>query len=132
LVVLIEVWKVSEATVLNLILIVPILNLAFSMIMLCLIEWVDLVVIGIYVGNVISDYIKHYPNTLRMSSLYHVSQVLLVSKVGIDLIPIKSGIAMIVVSIIFRDRRNPNCIKAHTLDIVELILNTFEGTTTIL
>ena len=57
LVVLIEVWKVSQPAILNLILVIPVFNLALNMIVLALIERCHLIVIGINVSNMVGNYV---------------------------------------------------------------------------
>lgn len=63
LVVLVEIWKIGEAAVLNFILVVPVINLAFNMIVRCIVKRVNFVVISINVSNMVGNYIKHNPNT---------------------------------------------------------------------
>jgi hypothetical protein len=57
---------------------------------------------------------------------------LLSPKVWINLVPVKSSITVVVITIVFGDRRNPNGIETHTLNVVELVLDALEGTSTVL
>jgi hypothetical protein len=38
---------------------------------------------------------------------------------------------MIIVSIVFRNRRNPDCIESHILNIVKLLSDSFEVTSAV-
>jgi hypothetical protein len=52
--------------------------------------------------------------------------------VAIDFIKIPSPIAMITIIVVIYNRRNPDSIKAKILDVIKVILNTFEITSTIM
>lgn len=91
----------------------------------------NFVVISINISNMIGNYIKHHPNSHWLSSLNHVLEVLLVSKIWIDFVPIKCCVAVIVITIVFWNRWNPDSVKTHSLNITELILNSFESATAV-
>lgn len=91
----------------------------------------NFVVISINISNMVGNYIKHHPNSHRLSCCNHVLKILLVSEIWIDFVPIKCCITMIVITIVFRNRRDPDSVKTHSLDITELILNTLESSTAV-
>jgi hypothetical protein len=104
LVILVKIWKICKAAVLNLVLVVPVDNLAFRVIVRRIIERINFVVISINISYMIGDYIKHHPNSHGLSCLDHVLEVLLVSKIWVDFVPIKRCVPMIVIAIVFRNR----------------------------
>lgn len=68
LVVLVKIWEIWESAVLDFIGIIPIVNLAFHMIMVGIVKRCYFLVILIYVSNMIGNYIKHDPDIFRMGS----------------------------------------------------------------
>ena len=63
LVILVQIWQISEAAVLNLVLVVPVFNLTFNMIVRRIVKRSNFVVISINISNMIGNYIKHHPNS---------------------------------------------------------------------
>jgi hypothetical protein len=81
---------------------------------------------------VIGDHVKHHPDAFFVSSIDHILESLLITKVRVDLVSIESAITMIVVSVILWDRRDPDGIESHSFDVVKLVLNALKGAATIL
>ena len=131
-VILIQVWEISKAAVLYLILIVPVVDLALSVVVRRLIEGCNKLILLINPCYVVGNDVQHYPDSLLVSSIDHVFKTLLVSKVRVNLVPIECAVSMIVVSIVLWDRRDPNSIESHSLDVIELVLDSLEGTTAVL
>ncbi len=63
LVILVQIWQIGEAAVLNLVLVIPVFNLAFNMIVRRFVKRSNFVVISINISNMIGNYIKHHPNS---------------------------------------------------------------------
>ena len=101
------------------------------MIVLRLIERCYQVISLINICNMVADNIKHHPNTFLMCRIDHTNQRLVVSEVGVYFVPVKSSIAMVVLPVVLGDRRNPNSIETHALDVVKLIFDTLESTTAV-
>lgn len=78
----------------------------------------------------IGDNIKHDPDAFLVASIHEILKVLLSSKVLIDLLPITSTISVVIFRpFVIGNRRNPDGVEAHTLDVVKFVLNSFESTT---
>lgn len=101
------------------------------MIVRWIVKRINFVIISINISNMIGNYIKHHPNSHWLSSLDHVLEVLLVSKIWIDFVPIKCCVAMVVIAIVLWNGRDPDSVKTHSLNITELILNSFESATAV-
>ena len=68
-IILIKIRKASEATHFHLMLIVPVVNDAIGMVMGGLIEWGYFIKVHTDVCRMVSNYIKHHPDTLGLGSL---------------------------------------------------------------
>ena len=79
----------------------------------------------------ISNDIKHHPDVTLVARADQIVQLLLGTEVLIDTLPIEGAITMVVSFSIVRNWRDPDGIEAHTLDIVELVLNAAESTATV-
>ena len=76
--------------------------------------------------------IEHDPNVTIMARFNQISQFLGRSKVLIDLFPIKCSIAMIIGLGIFRNWGDPDRIKTHSRDVIEIILDALERSAAII
>ena len=79
----------------------------------------------------ISNDVNHHPHILRMHSLNKTNKIFFSSKIWINFVPIKSSISMVVISVVLWNRWNPNSIKTHIFNIIEILLNSFESTSTV-
>ena len=130
-IILVEIRKIRKTTVLNIIGVIPIRNLAFLMVVGTIVEGSYQMILFINISNMVSYHIYHDPNVLFMRSFNQINKVLLNSKVRIDIIPVKCGISMIIVAIVFHNRRYPNCVESKTRNIIQLILEPFKGSSAI-
>ena len=89
---------------LHLPLVSPVLNVALVMVVFRLIERVDLLEVSADAPNVVGNHVDHDVDVLCMGSLDKALKVLLGAKMVIDLLPIASGITMIVSVHIVGDR----------------------------
>jgi hypothetical protein len=91
---------------------------AEGMIMIGVIKWHILSIDLIKVPHMISNNIKHNPNSSLMAGIHEINKILLRSKVFIHLIDISAPISMISSVTVIDDWTDPYCIKSHSLDIV--------------
>ena len=130
-VILVKIRQAGKSANFNFMLVVPVINNAVRMIMGALIERGNFVEVHTDVCRMVSYDIKHHPNSFGLCRLDQISQVLLSAKIWVDLVPIKGSIAVVVISIVLRDGRDPYSIESHTFYIVKLILNSFESSTAV-
>lgn len=129
--VLVEVWKVSEAAILDLGLIVPIDDLAVGMVMFRFVEGIDLAVVSTNGTHMVSDNINHNPDSLGVGRVDEVNEVLLRAEVRVCALPIGRVVAVIAARGILDDRGNPDGVKSHTFDVVKLVDHALVVTTTV-
>jgi len=82
-------------------------------------------------GNMVSNNIKHDPYSGCVGCIYEVLQILGGSKFRIYLLPVGSPVSMVATWRVHDNWRNPNGIKAHSGDVVQVVLETFPVTPTI-
>ena len=70
--------------------------------------------------------IKHDPDVPCVASVDQALEVIVCAEVLIDFLPVKSSIAVVISLGIVRDRRYPDSVEAHTLDVVQVVLDSFE------
>lgn len=92
---LIEVGQAGESAVFDLPLIVPIVDVTVGVIVLSSVERVDLAIVVVDGGNVISDNIHHHPDAHLVSGIHQVLQLLLSSKVIVDLLPVARPVTVV-------------------------------------
>lgn len=129
--ILIKIWQVSKSAVLNLGLITPVIDLAVSVIVLSLVQWVNLRKVHTDWSDVVGNNINHHPNTLFVGLFNEVLEVLFGTEVGINLLPVSAPVTMVTWLQIVDNWRNPDSIKAHTFDIVKAVSKTVKGTAAI-
>jgi hypothetical protein len=102
-VVLVEIRQVSEAAVLDLSLVVPVGNLAVSVIVACLVVRSDLGVVRADRTNVVGNNVDHHPDALRVTRVDEVLQVLLGTEVAVVGVPVGRMVAVVAVGVVRDD-----------------------------
>lgn len=92
---LVEIGKACETAVLDLPLIVPIVDVAVSVIVLRSVEGGDLAVVVLDGCDVIADDVDHDPDAHVVSSVHEVLECLLPTEVIIDFLPVASPVPVI-------------------------------------
>ena len=92
------------------------------------VEWVQLAEIITDWASVIRNDVNHDPNLFLVSCLDEGFEVLWSAEIAIQFRPVFGPVSMVaytelVVGIVdvFNDWRDPNCIEAHTLDVIKLL-----------
>jgi len=75
--------------------------------------------------------INHDPDIFFVASFNQVLEVISSTKIGIDFINIGSSVTVVVTRHIGWDRRDPNSIESHTLDVIKVVDNSLEGSSAI-
>ena len=117
-VVLVKIWKVREAAVLYLVLVIPVVDLAVGVVVDGLVERSDLREVHIHRANVVGDNIDHHPDTSSVSSVNKVDQVLLSTEIAVICVPVCGPVTMVALGIVCHDRADPDSIESHALDII--------------
>lgn len=131
-VVLIQIGQVSQAAVLNVTLVIPVGDLAVGVVVYCLVVGGDLSVVSTDRSHVIGNNINHNPDSFGVGGVNEVFKLLSSAEVRVDLVPVFSPVAMVSTRRVSHNRRNPNSVKSHSSDVVELICDTNEGSTTVI
>ena len=131
LIILVEIWEVSESAVLNLTLVVPVLDLASIVVMLVVVEWVDLGEVHADWGNVVGDNIDHDVHAFIVGSFDEVLKIISRTEVIVSLLPIGSPVTVITITVVINDWGDPDGVEAHTLDVVKVVGDTVPGTTAV-
>jgi hypothetical protein len=104
LIALIKIGEAGKSAVFNLPLIVPIVDVTVSMIVFSSIERINLAVVMLDGSNVISDNVDHHPDAHLVSGIHQVLELLLSSKVIIDLLPVAGPVPMVTSITVVNDR----------------------------
>lgn len=80
-VVLVEIGKTCQATVFNLPLVVPVIDIAVLVVVILLVEGVDFRVVVLNGADVIGDDVNHNPNSHGVCSVNQLLQSVLITKV---------------------------------------------------
>jgi len=136
---LIEIRKARETTMFNLRLVIPMLDVAASrtaltiMIVIDTVERDEFIIPSILLGvtHMISNNIDHKVHITILEGIVEADEITQSAKILINSSDILSPIAMITLISVLDDRANPDSIKAHTLNIVQVLLDTLESSTTI-
>ena len=133
---LIEVWEVGKSADFDgslIVLEVVSRDLAVLVVVLGLVEWVNdaEVEVAWNITNVVSYDINHDPHILGMHSSYQILEILLSTKFRIELIEVLLPVAVVSLRGVLRDWRDPDSIKAHTLDVIELVDESSPGSSAV-
>jgi len=85
----------------------------------------------IYITNVVGHNINHHPDVLFMANSDEFLEFFSSTEVLVDLIEIAGPVSVVTVGSVGDNRGDPNGIEAHTLDVVEIVLDSLEGTSTV-
>jgi len=137
---LVEIRKARKTAVLDFRLVVPVLDIAAAgtsvavVVVLNAVERNELTVAAALtlVTHVVSNDIDHEIHATVMKGVLQADEVRKCTEMLVDGSDILSPIAVIALVGILDDRTDPNCIKAHTLNVIKLLFNALESTTAIL
>lgn len=130
-VVLVKIWQVSESAILNIAWVIPVGDLAVRVVMFGLVEWINSGEVHADWSDVVGDDVNHNPDVLGVCGIDQVLEVLLGSKVRVDLLPVGGPVSVVSTVNVVDDWSDPNGVEAHTLDIVKVVLETFPVTTAV-
>lgn len=89
------------------------------MIVFGLVKRIDIGEVGIsIIGAVVTDNIEHHPDITGVASLDQRMQVVRSPEVLIDLLPVKSTVAVVIRRCVMGNWRDPDCIEPHSLNVV--------------
>lgn len=134
-VVLIEISKTSESTMLNVVHVlvteISIRDNAVRVIVIRRVERNILRVVLISVTHVVSNNIDHNPDVSLVTSINKGLETTFTTEVTVDLSHVLSSITVESIRIIIGDRGDPDSVETQICNIVEVVFNTLEVTTTI-
>jgi uncharacterized membrane protein len=128
---LFEIWEISKSAVLDLVLIIPVIDLTLWMVVGSLVEGIDSWEIISNWSNVVSNNVNHYPDSHWVSCVNHVLKSSIASKVLVSFLPVCSPVSMESTSSIVNNWRDPDCVEAEVLDVLEILGNTVVVTTAV-
>lgn len=132
---MIKISKTSESAVLDVVHVlrveIIVRNDAIAVVVTSIVERDILSVVLVGVSHMISNDINHNPDVLCMASINKRLQGRFTSEMFIDLSHVFSSISVELIWIVIRNRRDPNSIETHVLDVSKIVLNSFEVTTTV-
>ena len=117
---LIKIGESSKTAVLDRPLVTPV-DIAVIVIVVALIKRVELTEVITDRSAVVGDDVNHHPDISLMGSLDEILQVIGTTEIGVDLLPVASPVSVITTVEIIDDRRDPDGIETHTLDIVQVV-----------
>lgn len=88
-------------------------------------------VVLIGVTHVVSNNINHNPDISLVACINKRFKTISTTKMAVYFSHVLGSITMELVGVVIRNRRDPNSIETHTLNVVKIVLNTLEVTTTI-
>lgn len=134
-IILIEIGKTSESAVLDIVhvLVVEITvgDNAVRVIVFRLVEGNIFRVVSISVTHVVSNDIDHNPDISLVASVNKGLETISTAEVAVDFSHVLGSITVESVRIIIRDGGDPDSVEAQTKNIVEIVFNTLEVTTTV-
>lgn len=134
-VVLIEISKTSESTMLNVVHVlvteISIRDNAVRVIVIRRVERNVLRVVLISVTHVVSNNIDHNPDVSLVTSINKGLETTFTTEVTVDFSHVLSSITVESIRIIIGDRGDPDSVETQICNIVEVVFNTLEVTTTI-
>ena len=126
IVLLFQVGQTCQSAVLDSVLVfcgeVVVRDYAVPVVVVGRVEGHVLSVIFVQVAHMITHNINHNPNIPLMASINKINKILLGAKIAIQLINIPAPMPMIAAIPIINNRTDPNSIKSHSLNIIQIIL----------
>ena len=130
-VVLVKIWQISQSTVFDRILIIPV-DITWAVVVRALVERVDLTIVSADWSNVVSNNIDHNPDTLFVGCRNESFEIIFGAEVLIDIFPICGPVSMVAWLFIFHDWRDPDGIETHARDVIKVLDHTLVVSTTII
>lgn len=134
-VVLIEISKTSESTMLNVVHVlvteISIRDNAVRVIVIRRVERNVLRVVLISVTHMVSNNIDHNPDVSLVASINKGSETTFTTEVTVDFSHVLSSITVESIRIIIGNRGDPNSVETQICNIVEVVFDTLEVTTAI-
>ncbi len=103
-------------------------NGAPVMVVLFLVERIIDTKVLIKIAHVITNNIHHNPDVSSVTGRNEIFEILLGSKVIVQLVKISTPVTMVTSIAIVDDWGDPDCIKAHTLNVVKVVDDTSVAT----
>lgn len=128
---LVEIWESCESAVLNLVLVIPVVDLTVGMVVLRLVEWVNLAKVITNRCRVVGDDIHHHGNALAMGSVDERLEICIRTEVSVSFLPVLGPVAVVPWVKVINDWGDPDGIEAKSLNIVKVVLDTLPGSTTV-
>ena len=128
---LLEIWKVGKSAVLDLPLVSEIGDLASWMVMISGVEWADLPEVLANWGNMVGDDVNHHVDVSLVASVDETLEVILRTESIVDLVPVTGPVSVVSLVEVVDDWSNPDGVEAHSLDVIEMVLETFPGSTAV-
>lgn len=128
---LVDVWEISQSTVLNLPLVTPVINSTVVVVVLGLVQRENSVEVITHWSGVVGDDVDHNGDAFVVSCLDQVLEVVFSTEVGVDLIPVGGPVSVITSIEIVDYWRNPDSVEAHTCHVIKVVLDTLPGSTAI-
>ena len=74
----------------------------------------------------VGDDINHHLHFAGVESLDEILEVVFGAEVLVKLVQVRGPVAMVAQCCVFDNRGDPDCVESHSLDVVQLALNSFE------
>ena len=101
------------------------------MIVLPLIERIIDAEVLVEVAHMVGYDVNHNPNISGVTGANKVDEILFRSKVAVQLVKVSTPISVISTVAVVDDGRDPNGVKTHALNVVEVVNDTFVTTSTV-
>jgi len=92
---LVEIWKESQSAILYFLLIMPVFDITFSVVVFRFVKRVDLAEIITHRSNMIGYYIHHHEDVSFVAFIHQVFEILVFSKVRVSLLPVFCPVTMV-------------------------------------
>jgi hypothetical protein len=131
LVLLVEVGEVGKAAVLNLTLVIEVGNLAVVVVVVSRVVGSDLAKVVSDGRDVVSNDVDHHPDVHGVGGGNEGLEVVGGSEVLVDGVPVAGPVAVVSGVEVVNNGADPDGVESHTLDVVQVVLNTLEGSTAV-
>lgn len=79
----------------------------------------------------ICNNVNHNPDALGVGCTDECFELISSAEVRVDSVPVTSPVAVVSIGRVIDNRADPNCVKTHASNVVQLVLEALEGTTTV-
>lgn len=132
LVLLVEIRKSGKSAIFNLVLVIPVTDLAVGMVVAGAVEGVDLAEIVADRSDVVGNHIEHDPHAGVVVGLNEFLEIGDGTEVGVDVVPLSGPISVIASWVVDWDWRDPDSIEAHALDVRNVVDESSEGSAAVI